>query len=102
MRRLVGFVGHQPYLYDDLTALENLLFFGRMYAIKDAQQRARALLHRVGLEKRAQEVARLRDAPGRGPRHGARQRVARPGGVLRLRSEERRNVCPLIVDQGSC
>jgi heme ABC exporter ATP-binding subunit CcmA len=55
VRRLVGFVGHQPYLYDDLTALENLHFFGRMYAVKDAQQRARALLHRVGLEKRAQE-----------------------------------------------
>jgi ABC-type multidrug transport system ATPase subunit len=55
VRRLVGFVGHQPYLYDDLTALENLHFFGRMYAVKDAQQRARALLYRVGLEKRAQE-----------------------------------------------
>ncbi len=55
VRRLVGFVGHQPYLYDDLTALENLHFFGRVYAVKDAQQRARALLHRVGLEKHAQE-----------------------------------------------
>ena len=28
-----------------------------MYAVRDAQQRARALLHRVGLEKRAQERA---------------------------------------------
>jgi len=55
VRQIVGFVGHQPYLYDELTALENLLFFGRMYAVKDAQQRARALLHRVGLEKRARE-----------------------------------------------
>jgi heme ABC exporter ATP-binding subunit CcmA len=52
VRQLVGFVGHQPYLYDELTALENLLFFGRMYAVTDIQQRARALLHRVGLEKR--------------------------------------------------
>ena len=55
VRQLVGFVGHQPYLYDDLTALENLHFFGHMYALKDAQQRARALLHRVGLEKRARD-----------------------------------------------
>ncbi len=55
VRQLVGFVGHQPYLYDELTALENLLFFGRMYAVKDAQQHARALLHRVGLEKRVQD-----------------------------------------------
>jgi len=55
VRQIVGFVGHQPYLYDELTAFENLLFFGRMYAVKDAQQRARALLHRVGLEKRVRE-----------------------------------------------
>ncbi len=32
VRRLVGFVAHQPYLYDELTALENLLFFGKMYS----------------------------------------------------------------------
>ncbi|MBV8822037.1 MAG: ATP-binding cassette domain-containing protein [Ktedonobacteraceae bacterium] len=31
VRHLVGFVAHQPYLYEELTALENLLFFGRMY-----------------------------------------------------------------------
>jgi heme ABC exporter ATP-binding subunit CcmA len=55
VRQLVGFVGHQPYLYDELTALENLLFFGRMYAVRDAQQRAHTLLHRVGLEKRVQD-----------------------------------------------
>lgn len=55
IRHLIGFVGHQPYLYDELTALENLLFFGRMYAVKHIQQPANELLSRVGLEKRAQE-----------------------------------------------
>lgn len=55
VRYLVGFVGHQPYLYDELTALENLLFFGRMYTVKHVQQRANELLCRVGLDKRAQE-----------------------------------------------
>ncbi|HEV2582350.1 MAG TPA: ATP-binding cassette domain-containing protein, partial [Ktedonobacteraceae bacterium] len=30
-RSLVGFVAHQPYIYEELTALENLRFFGRMY-----------------------------------------------------------------------
>jgi len=55
IRRLVGFVGHQPYLYEELTALENLLFFGRMYTVKHTQERARELLQRVGLEKRMQE-----------------------------------------------
>ena len=37
IRMRVGFVGHQPNLYDDLTVLENLLFFGRMYAVKNAR-----------------------------------------------------------------
>src|SRR5947207_5685980 len=30
---LVGLVAHQPYLYEELTALENLLFFARMYNV---------------------------------------------------------------------
>jgi heme exporter protein A len=53
IRRLVGFVAHQPYLYDELSAMENLLFFGKMYSVKDAQARSQQLLRRVGLEKRA-------------------------------------------------
>ena len=55
VRQCVGFVAHQPYLYEELTALENLLFFGRMYNVKQAQERAGMLLQRVGLEKRMRE-----------------------------------------------
>jgi heme ABC exporter ATP-binding subunit CcmA len=55
IRRLVGFVAHQPYLYEELTALENLLFFARMYTVEHGAERARIVLQRVGLERRAQE-----------------------------------------------
>jgi heme ABC exporter ATP-binding subunit CcmA len=55
VRRVVGFVAHQPYLYDELTAEENLLFFGKMYAVRDARKRTKQLLLRVGMEKRAGE-----------------------------------------------
>jgi heme ABC exporter ATP-binding subunit CcmA len=55
VRHLVGFVAHQPYLYDELTAMENLLFFGRMYAVKKTHERATELLERVGLARRAGE-----------------------------------------------
>jgi heme exporter protein A len=55
IRRLVGFVAHQPYLYEELTALENLLFFGKMYSVPSARERAAELLRLVGLERRARE-----------------------------------------------
>jgi len=52
VRTLVGLVAHQPYLYEELTTLENLLFFGRMYGVERAQECALELLQRVGLGKR--------------------------------------------------
>lgn len=55
VRHLVGFVAHQPYLYEDLTALENLLFFARMYSVQPAHERSIELLRRVGLERRQHE-----------------------------------------------
>lgn len=57
IRHKVGFVAHQPYLYEDLTALENLIFFARMYAVEQPQQRATELLQRVGLSKKTRERA---------------------------------------------
>jgi heme ABC exporter ATP-binding subunit CcmA len=55
IRLLVGFVSHQSNLYDELTVMENLLFFGRMYSLKKAHERAATLLQRVGLAARSSE-----------------------------------------------
>jgi heme ABC exporter ATP-binding subunit CcmA len=55
IRSLVGLVAHQPYLYEELTPLENLLFFARIYDVAHAQERAHDLLHRVGVAKRAHD-----------------------------------------------
>jgi heme ABC exporter ATP-binding subunit CcmA len=52
IRSLIGLVAHQPYLYEELTPLENLLFFAHMYNVRHAEKRARDLLRRVGVDKR--------------------------------------------------
>src|SRR5262249_46385741 len=49
VRTLIGYVGHQPHVYPELTARENLLFFARMYGLRDGQACADRLLERVGL-----------------------------------------------------
>lgn len=69
VRRQIGLVGHQCGLYSELTALENLVFFGRMYGVRRAAERARDLLAGCGL------AARADDPVGRLSR-GLQQRVA--------------------------
>jgi heme ABC exporter ATP-binding subunit CcmA len=55
VRQRVGLVAHQPYLYEELTVVENLLFFARLYTVERAQERVQELVGRLGLEKRARE-----------------------------------------------
>ena len=58
VRRHLGLVSHQPLLYRDLTAAENLEFFARLYQLDDIQQRVAEALKKVGL------FARQRDPVG--------------------------------------
>jgi ABC-type multidrug transport system ATPase subunit len=45
----VGYMGHAPLLYDELTALENLRYFAGLYGIND-DARCRAAIRLVGLD----------------------------------------------------
>ncbi len=47
--RTIGVVSHNPFLYDNLTALENLKFFGKMYEVPELEDRVEELLVSVGL-----------------------------------------------------
>ncbi len=58
VRSLIGVVCHQTFLYRDLTAQENLEFYGRLYALNDPQGRACELLRLVGMEPQAGVLAR--------------------------------------------
>jgi heme exporter protein A len=54
----VGFLGHDPLVYRELTALENLELYGRLYRIPERRERIGMLLERFGLwDARAQRVA---------------------------------------------
>jgi heme exporter protein A len=49
LRARIGYVGHEPGLYGDLTASENLTLFAALYGVANPAARAAALLGRVGL-----------------------------------------------------
>lgn len=67
VRRKVGFVSHETFLYDALTARENLLFFARLYGLRGSA-RADEVLRDAGLE-------RFRDRPVAAFSRGMAQRL---------------------------
>jgi heme exporter protein A len=68
-RRRVGMLSHQGFLYPQLTAEENLEFYGRLFALDDVAVRVRRRLERVGLADRARFAVHKLS-------HGMRQRLA--------------------------
>ncbi len=57
-RAQLGYLGHQPLLYEDLSADQNLEFFARLYAVPAAAARIDELLELVGLQQRRGERVR--------------------------------------------
>jgi heme ABC exporter ATP-binding subunit CcmA len=54
IRKIMGVISHNLYLYDELTARENLRFYGRMYSYPavDLETRIDSLLNEIGLQYR--------------------------------------------------
>jgi heme ABC exporter ATP-binding subunit CcmA len=48
-RAALGFLGHEPLVYRELTALENLDLYGRLYHVPERRERIGMLLERFGL-----------------------------------------------------
>jgi heme exporter protein A len=58
LRNHIGLISHNPLLYPDLTAEENLEFFAEMYGLADPQARIRELLVAVELDHRKLDLTR--------------------------------------------
>jgi heme exporter protein A len=48
-RGRVGYLAHEPLVYRELTALENLDLYGRLYRVPERRERSGMLLERFGL-----------------------------------------------------
>lgn len=69
MRRRLGLLTHQSFLYPNLTARENLEFYATLYGLEDRRALAERWLERVGL-------AGVSEARVRGFSRGMEQRLA--------------------------
>src|SRR6266404_2712825 len=48
-RAAIGYLAHEPLVYRELTALENLDLYGRLYHVPERRERIGMLLERFGL-----------------------------------------------------
>jgi ABC-type multidrug transport system ATPase subunit len=69
VRSRIGVLSHDLHLYSELTAMENLVFFGRLYGVANADAAAADALRRARLDDRADDVVS-------GFSRGMRQRLA--------------------------
>ncbi len=54
----IGMISHNTFLYDNLTAKENLNFYGKMYGLVNLETEVEKLLIQLGLESRADDLVR--------------------------------------------
>jgi heme exporter protein A len=75
VRKMLGIVSHQPLVYGDLTAEENLRFYARMYGLVRIDDRIAEVLEIVGLSARRRDLVRSYS-------RGMQQRLAIGRGIL--------------------
>jgi heme exporter protein A len=57
-RNSFGIISHLPFLYENLSAMENLIFYGKLYNVNDLKNRINFLLKKVELFKRRNDLVR--------------------------------------------
>jgi heme exporter protein A len=57
-RKTFGVISHLPFLYENLSAIDNLKFYGKIYEISDLQDRVNEILKKVELVDRRNDFVR--------------------------------------------
>lgn len=57
-RQNFGIISHQPFLYENLTATENLRFYAKLYGVKEFNTKIDKILKKVELFKRKDDMTR--------------------------------------------
>ena len=58
LRRKIGMLSHYTFLYENLTAYENLKFYGSLYDVKNIEREIKRVIQEVGLENRLHDTVR--------------------------------------------
>ncbi len=58
IRRQIGVIAHQTFLYENLTAEENLRFYGKLYDVENLSQKIETIISEVGLGLRKKDFVR--------------------------------------------
>jgi heme exporter protein A len=69
VKQKIGFLGHESFLYSNMTPLDNLKFYGKLYKVREIDKKSKELLKEVGLYL-------FRDTPIRSFSRGMLQRLA--------------------------
>ncbi len=58
VREQVGYLSHESLLYNELTGLENLVFYARLYHVMDPESHCRDMLEKMGLAEASHRLVR--------------------------------------------
>lgn len=75
VRASVGLLGHQTLLYQDMTPIENLRFYGRLYGVSELEERVAEVLRYVGMTERSSHRVHTLS-------HGMQKRVSLARAIL--------------------
>ncbi|MCK8825182.1 heme ABC exporter ATP-binding protein CcmA [Fuchsiella alkaliacetigena] len=73
----IGVISHSTFLYDDLTAYENLEFYGQLYEVEDLKERIFTVIEKVGLSFCVHDLVRTFS-------RGMKQRLSIARAILHL------------------